>query len=972
MTKVAGDFTFRLIPLCSEYLEKIQELAQRLSNPEPQEAGEIWDGAKDSPPAAPFMLSEQETQETYEASIAESTPSVDRSFSNSHQPSNASLPLSILNNHSTMSSPAVTIPRDTSSPKAPDIPSSILQTTYMELHLKLIAMMNSEAGKELSSKESLLSTTTTVGSEGNESTKANLASMPRSNPVNVEIALRGKITKILQQIQLASDVATISSFRPIAVAFQLCLIEQSLLRKIHQNDLLNHKPPHSPAPSLQASAEFFNYFTRIVECTVLEPLQPVDRAKTIIKWIKVATKLRRFNNFQSLKAVVCALYTPPISRLKRTWAIVRRKPEYTELLEFRSLLSEESNYSAYRQWLRTSLTRPLIPFIGVLIHDATYILTVAKREGTDPLQDRRIQDIQRHLRYCTSGPRYSYEVLSAVDLSIQAAKKGIQFRRKISGGLSEQGQEELHAIRDFEPEEMGDFINHWILSRTWISEKEVDELSLAREPRMQPLQPVSVSAPTSRIASPVDVLPPKEEKDERRGPNETWSTANTSFSDIIATTDNADFEAYLHDINEKQGGAELIMSPNDSFSNDIQNISEKTPVHDYGAVGKAPLKTNGPMSLMKQATSQNAVAASVSSPAHTRRKPVAANTLIDAIKGTAFSIVQSGRTKPGHPALTRKISGKSLSAADMKDAIPVEPIALGASTEFTALNGLLKKDDKVSQSDDWSLNSLKSLSIEPTGSEFTTAEVSLRVEVDGSEQNQDATSPGCTYADKVKQNSTNDGSKTPTPTSLAPGVSTASNRRPSFFGFSSVFSSSSTSSSPGENRVVRRGGHKKSVSCDVPDLELGDGEPRGKGHRLGTESPVSSPLGGKPLTAENQNAGMLTPTLVFNNADGTVKSAWGAYPAFRKQLSDGSSARGSTETTSGGFGSGSGRMVDKQQAVVEGISTENEGVRHDMDVALSPRKFGRHAKANSEELNGSDLEKLGSSPPPLPPKPRLK
>ncbi|KAI8854917.1 ras guanine nucleotide exchange factor domain-containing protein, partial [Chytridium lagenaria] len=156
----------------------------------------------------------------------------------------------------------------------------------------------------------------------------------------------------------------ISSFRPITVAFQLCLIEQGLLRKIHQNDLLIHKPPSHPAASLQASAEFFNYFTRTVECSVLNPLLPADRAKTIIRWIKVARKLRKFNNFQSLKAVVCALNTPPINRLKRTWSIVKRKPEFADLIEYRILLSEESNYSAYREWLKTSLTRPMIPFIG--------------------------------------------------------------------------------------------------------------------------------------------------------------------------------------------------------------------------------------------------------------------------------------------------------------------------------------------------------------------------------------------------------------------------------------------------------------------------------------------------------------------------------------------------------------------------------------------------------------------------------
>ncbi|KAI9361190.1 ras guanine nucleotide exchange factor domain-containing protein, partial [Zopfochytrium polystomum] len=283
-------------------------------------------------------------------------------------------------------------------------------------------------------------------------------------------------------MQLCSTAANLHSFRPIAVAFQLCLIEHKLLRRIHPPDMLTHAPPHRPNAAVQATTDFFNYFTRTVECSILESATPGDRSKVILRWIKVANHLRGFHNYQTLKAVVCALNTPPISRLKRTWPIVKRKPEWNELAEHRTLLSEQSNYYAYREHIKEHQTRPMIPFLGVLIHDLTYLSTIAKRDGVDPSTDRHVQEILKHLRYCSSGPRYSYEMLADADAAMQTSKKSLPFRKRLGGGLSEQGVEELSSLRDLSDEDIGIFIAHWLLTRKWISEKELDELSLLREP----------------------------------------------------------------------------------------------------------------------------------------------------------------------------------------------------------------------------------------------------------------------------------------------------------------------------------------------------------------------------------------------------------------------------------------------------------------------------------------------------------
>ncbi|KAJ3055748.1 Ras-specific guanine nucleotide-releasing factor RalGPS1, partial [Rhizoclosmatium hyalinum] len=224
----------------------------------------------------------------------------------------------------------------------------------------------------------------------------------------------------------------------------------------------------------------------------------IGRVKVMTKWFKVAVFLKKFNNFQGLKAVTSALNTPPITRLKKTWAHLRKKNanDLTEFEDLCALVSEQSNYSAYRQFIKTNQTRPIVPFLGVILHDVTYLMAVAKKESIDIVSDKRIQEIQKFIRYCSLGPRYSYEMLIDLDLAQSTAagtsnlqKKGIK-RRVQGGGLTEQGVETLGALfKDANEEEIGSFISHWLLTRKWVSEKEVDDMSASREPKV-------VKAPT--------------------------------------------------------------------------------------------------------------------------------------------------------------------------------------------------------------------------------------------------------------------------------------------------------------------------------------------------------------------------------------------------------------------------------------------------------------------------------------------
>ncbi|KAG2184843.1 hypothetical protein INT43_000756 [Umbelopsis isabellina] len=194
----------------------------------------------------------------------------------------------------------------------------------------------------------------------------------------------------------ATAVQSILQFRPQLVAYQLTLIDSAIFRSISTNALIEHSPK-TPHPSIVASTDFFNYLTRYIEHSILLPQEASVRAQLVNHWIKISSKCLEFQNFQTLKAIVSSLGTPPIQRLKRTWSFVPKK-NLTRLEVLNSLMSESCNYRRYRERLGISLdgdekniqglnvSKPIVPFLGTFIHDVTYITAFIKSyRGPSPI-----------------------------------------------------------------------------------------------------------------------------------------------------------------------------------------------------------------------------------------------------------------------------------------------------------------------------------------------------------------------------------------------------------------------------------------------------------------------------------------------------------------------------------------------------------------------------------------------------------
>uniref|UniRef100_A0A672S2Y9 Ral guanine nucleotide dissociation stimulator-like n=1 Tax=Sinocyclocheilus grahami TaxID=75366 RepID=A0A672S2Y9_SINGR len=149
------------------------------------------------------------------------------------------------------------------------------------------------------------------------------------------------------------------SFSPALVAEQLTVMDAELFKRVVPYHCLggiwsqrDKKGKEHLAPTIRATVAQFNSVTNCVIATCLDnrSLRPFQRAKRIEHWIEVARKCRILKSFSSLKAILSALQSNSVHRLRRTWDDVSRE-SYRTFQELSEIFSDDNNYSLSRELL---------------------------------------------------------------------------------------------------------------------------------------------------------------------------------------------------------------------------------------------------------------------------------------------------------------------------------------------------------------------------------------------------------------------------------------------------------------------------------------------------------------------------------------------------------------------------------------------------------------------------------------------
>ncbi|KAL1273262.1 hypothetical protein QQF64_029124, partial [Cirrhinus molitorella] len=301
-------------------------------------------------------------------------------------------------------------------------------------------------------------------------------------------AVENQATEDTMNRQDIEEMGDVLAFPARDIAEQLTLLDAELFVKVVPFHCLgciwsqrDKKENRNLAPTVRATIAQFNAITNCVITSLLCPPStsppgspscsrsgPAHRARIIEKWISVAQECHQLRNFSSLRAILSALQSNAVYRLKKTWAAISREsmaafdhlcdtfPDENCVLVNREILVEEENqaaevdtHTAPKSPRLSPTSKHMTPCSGEVPYLGTYltVLTMLDTALSDNVEGGLINFEKR---------RKEFEILSQIrQLQASCAQYNLQSHARIiswiNGGIPLSDQKSYELSRELEP-----------------------------------------------------------------------------------------------------------------------------------------------------------------------------------------------------------------------------------------------------------------------------------------------------------------------------------------------------------------------------------------------------------------------------------------------------------------------------------------------------------------------------------------